>query len=424
MKTTYLGLKYYVTILGLLLLGACGTISLNSNIDASLLSKKYENQSVTQVIESLTLRMSKAQGEHLERYSPGLYNKAKQTFSDAQSAYRGKASVRRVLTLAYTAEKSLDEAIKVKQLAIQHLRDVFDAIALLEAKKVATSHMLQFNTLLAKAADLVEFLEQRVTTGKLMDVVARQRFDQERKVLLENIGDLTIKVVKFNMLESTLVMLDGFIEDAKELAPQTYALVEKAKQAAEVIIDNNVDDEAAVRKASENFRFSVNHALHVTQAVRQLHALPKKHYEDYVLDLERKLIPINNALENRDIRDRNFYEQTIVLTKAASKLMHEKNKLKKQKTVLSKTGISKEEKVNTAVDIVVLQQEKSKSQEEKKKLTQKIETLQFVIKGLKRNERPLKDKIWLLEQQVNELGTENRRLNERKRELESKLGKL
>jgi hypothetical protein len=381
--------------------------------DAEVIGK-YADSSADEIFKRVNAEYGAATQEGLDFFAPDQLKQGHAALSKAASLQRYHAEDMEVLTQLYIAEKQLNICRQVKIQAEKQMPEVLDALQTLKAKSVTRSYGAEYGSLVYETTKLLSAIEDFVL-GK--PVNPKKDFAGDKAILLQQLHELEIKVVKYNTLkEANVVFKEVASIGGKRLAPKTFKQAEQALQQANAIIEKDVNDEQAIAEAAKNCEFAVFHALHVARAVAKLESLSQSDYETYILDLENKLHAIADALDYRDIRNHTLSDQIQLLTGLTQRLMTQKaNPAQANSGVLSE-GYSDFSQLKVAHEEAL-----QKIQE----LTDQIAQLQTsktpAAPAVSRQEQHLKGKTAQLEQQNSELILQYNNLKAERDSLQHKL---
>ncbi len=97
-------------------------------------------------------------------------------------------------------------------------------------------------------------------------------------------------------------------------APRSYNRVEIRIESGKATIDATPRDFTAIEVAVKEIEFELAHAAHIALEVNTMRDLSKDQHEDYILEIENKLLRISKALNDQDLRDQPIRTQATWIT--------------------------------------------------------------------------------------------------------------
>jgi len=196
-------------------------------------------------------------------------------------------------------------------------------------------------------------------------------------------------------------------QGAESVAPKTYLKTQQALSSLNSIIKRDPENKQAIQEATTRFIFEVEHLYHITQEVNELRSVQSEAVENVVLSAEYRLLAISDALKLQDPRQKNLYEQSVIIANAANE--HGSKKSNSETVVTSKRHINKNELDSAYIKI--------------KQLELQLEDVRKINNQLKLEQKPLKKRIESLERYVLELNEQKTSLEEKVRDLENEMKK-
>ncbi|PSW07307.1 hypothetical protein C9I89_00900 [Photobacterium lipolyticum] len=260
--------------------------------------------------------------DHLALYSPNKFNALQSgwkkadliylEFSDEPdvafenySIFSSTTYLERFFDEIHQAQLILTDLERLKVQADNVLEPAIEQMRYLNslgAQQYYRSEYTRLNRLYAKLFRLVE-----------QEVISDAREEQDE--FLERSHSLEVKTVKkiyIAPLESELRSLRQ--KDVKYYAPLSYARVESEIGAGNTVIDLSPRDFTTINKAVTEIQFELDHAAHIALEVQSLRDRSKDEYENFILDIEAKLLRISRALNDEDLRNKPMRTQAQLIT--------------------------------------------------------------------------------------------------------------
>lgn len=260
--------------------------------------------------------------EHLALYSPNKFNALQSGWKNADSLYLEFSDQPEVAFENYSIfssttylERFNDEIHQVQLILTDLERLKVQADNVLES---AIEQMRYLNSLDAEQYYRSEYTRLNRLYAKLFSLVEQEDISdarEEQDEFLERSHSLEVKTVKkiyIAPLESELRSLRQ--KDVKYYAPLSYARVEAEIGAGNAVIDLSPRDFATINKAVTEIQFELDHAAHIALEVQSLRDRSKDEYENFILEIEAKLLRISRALNDTDWRDKPIRTQAQLIT--------------------------------------------------------------------------------------------------------------
>lgn len=367
-------------------------------VSAAETQQQFKGKTVAQALEETEATMAKAQQDGLAFYSPGFFAVAKKALDDARFLVLapkepntdGQSAEAGIFAKLSLATKSLSQAEATKPEVQKRLKDILIVRDSLIAKGIDQSAPGDFKDLMNELSDLFRRIEKNDLDG----------FAQSQAVTLRQFQRLESQSVKAVQLDEGISVLEkAEAVGAAGAAPKSYQKTRQALQNAQATIERDPNDQVAIKSAVEHFVFEANHLVHVTEEVKEMRVLNHAAMENILLAAESRLLAISDALHEPDPRQHSLREQTEMIADAVEKLVAAKSPAKASPT----RPVHKNELEAANLRIEQLQAQ--------------MRDLQAQNAQLKRDEKPLINRIDALERVVI-------RLNNEKAALESELAKL
>ncbi|WP_455205498.1 hypothetical protein [Kaarinaea lacus] len=401
-------------------LTACIILETTPPVPEEVVQEKFASASTSQAMRQTSSIYAQAKASKLDFFAPSNFADAKMAMDRARILFREQADDMEIKKYLFLVEEHIQKAYEVKKVSQQNLHEVLAQIDVLTQKNAKSSYGEDYDYIVYRAQELSGQIEKN-NSGDTSKRVPMSDIEKEKKEILEDAHKLEIAVVKHNTLTATTkVFKEVDAINGDKYAPQTYKEAELAFQRANEIIEKDVRNDEAIEKAGDDYRFAVHHAMHVARAAKHLDGIGGREYEQYILNLEKKLAPIAEARNYRDIRDHSIFEQTQILTGLAQRI-------KTAQSNNSVNAVSNNSSVTTAtqdIELRRLKEEKQLAMEKIEKLTASVATLKQRIEEMSNNQSPLKQKMWAMEQQLSDLQLRNAELQHQSESLQSKLTQL
>jgi len=262
--------------------------------------------------------LNKLEGtEHLKVYSPEKYalmmsswQKADSIFQEfnespemalkSYSLFSSSTYLDRFYEEVVVLEKTLKELEHLKRVADDVLNPAITQLDYLNSIDARQYYRSEYARLIRFYAKLFRLVEN----SELSD--ARE----EQEEFLERAHSLEIRAIKkiyISPQEDALRKLRR--EDVKYYAPISYAKVEAEILSGKGLIERSPRAFAEIQQVVSEIQFELAHAQHIAQEVKALRDRSKDEYENFILDIEAKLLQISLALNDSDLRDQPLRKQ-------------------------------------------------------------------------------------------------------------------
>lgn len=402
MKLTYLSNKWSGLLLSLMmglsvaLAGCAGAPKVTVN--AVEAQQQFKGKTVAQALAETEAAMAQAEQDELGFYSPGFFSVAKKALDEArflalapkEPTPEGQSPEAGIFAKLSLVNKSLVQAEATKPEVQKRLKDILTVRDSLIAKGIDQSAPGDFKDVMNELSDLFRRIERNDLKG----------FEQSQAVILLQFQRLESQSVKAVQLEQGFAVLEkAEAMGAAGVAPKSYQKTRQALKNAQATIERDPNDQAAIKAAVESFVFEANHLVHATDEVKEMRVLNHAAMENILLAAESSLLAISDALRQPDPRQHSLREQAAIIADAVEKLVAAKTPAKP----LAARPVKKNELEAANLRIEQLQAQ--------------MRELQTQNAQLKRDEKPLINRIDTLENMVV-------RLNDEKTALEAELAKL
>ncbi|PSU48597.1 hypothetical protein C9J12_11120 [Photobacterium frigidiphilum] len=312
--------KVAVALVLTALLSACGSTPDNGQAVTSAINTGDAVKNAQNIYQNWQEKIQSI--EHLQLYSPNKYDVVQAHWKKADSIYQSFAGSPETAFKSYSIfssatylERFLDEInqaqitlTKLDKLKVKSDRVLAPAIkqmAYLNSLDAARYYRSEYTRLNRFYAKLFNYIDN--------DDVSDAREEQEE--FLERSFSLEIKTVKkiyIAPLETKLRDLRR--NDVRYYAPLSYSRVETEITDGNRIIDLTPRNFKAIDKKVIEIQFELDHAAHIALEVKGLRDRSKDDYENFILEIENKLLRISRALDNQDLRNQPIRSQAKLIT--------------------------------------------------------------------------------------------------------------
>lgn len=312
--------KVAVALVLTALLSACGSTPDNGQAVMSAINTGDAVKNAQKIHQNWQSKMPNI--EHLQIYSPNKFDVVQAHWKTADSIYQSFAGspdtafksysifssatyLERFLDEINKAQITLTELEKLKVKSDRVLAPAIKQMAYLNSLDAARYYRSEYTRLNRFYAKLFDYADN--------DDVSDAREEQEE--FLERSFSLEIKTVKkiyIAPLETKLRELRK--NDVRYFAPLSYSRVEIEITDGNRIIDSTPRNFTAIDKKVVEIQFELDHAAHIALEVKGLRDRSKDDYENFILDIEDKLLRISRALDNQDLRDQPIKSQAKLIT--------------------------------------------------------------------------------------------------------------
>ncbi|MGF1786560.1 hypothetical protein L4D00_12265 [Photobacterium swingsii] len=265
----------------------------------------------------------KLQGiDFLEIYSPEKFALMQSSWAKADSIYKELVNNPDLALKSYSLFSSstyLDRfndeitVVETQMKALERLKEEAD-----EVLAPAMAQMQYLDSLDAKKYYRSEYTRIGRLYARLFNYIDREDVSQARTKqdeYLERAHSLEVKTVKKIYIAPLEAQLDQHRRnDVRYYAPLSYNRVEIRIESGKATIDATPRDFAAIEVAVKDIEFELAHAAHIALEVSTMRDLSKDQHEDFILEMENKLLRISKALNDQDLRDQPIRTQATLIT--------------------------------------------------------------------------------------------------------------
>lgn len=286
-----------------LLLAGCAT-NVGKSIKVSEQQRaRYDALSVTDAINALEKRIAEARRANMPFLAPNYFIEAFEVLSEAQKTSTKKPKNVLISEIA-KGDAILDKGETMmaviqnrfaKEIELKGLLDKFNAVGI---------YPKEYEKVISELSSLIEKVE----------LEKADKIDRNKEELIKAMQALDVKTVQYTALHaSDIINIDTKNKNGEKQAPATLAIALEVYKQAEQRIAQAPHDDAAVQRAGEEALFAARHARHISEQVLSLQNQFKISVESIVLQQEKHLLEISNALGHRDLRDQPIDKQVAAL---------------------------------------------------------------------------------------------------------------
>ncbi|MGF1756941.1 hypothetical protein L4D76_03120 [Photobacterium sagamiensis] len=294
--------------------------------------------------------------EHLALYSPNKFKALQSGWKKADSIYLEFSDEPEVAFENY----SIFSSTTYLERFIEEIHQAQLILTDLERLKVQADNVLEpaieqmryLNSLDAQQYYRSEYTRLNRLYAKLFRLVEQADISdarEEQDEFLERSHSLEVKTVKkiyIAPLERELRSLRE--KDVKDYAPLSYARVEAEIGAGNAVIDLSPRDFTTISKAVTEIQFELDHAAHIALEVQSLRDRSKDEYENFILDIEAKLLRISRALNDEDLRDKPMRTQAKLITDGVATARQQRA----VKSIMAQQDPAKDQQIQTLTLLV------------------------------------------------------------------------
>ncbi|MGR5146328.1 hypothetical protein ACQKP8_07250 [Photobacterium alginatilyticum] len=255
--------------------------------------------------------------EQLKVYSPDKYALMMSSWEKADSIFQEFKDSPEVASKSYSLfssstylDRFYEEVIVLEQTLkeLEHLKRVADDVL-----EPAITQLNYLNSIDARQYYRSEYVRLTRFYAKLFRLVENSELSdakEEQEEFLERAHSLEIRTIKKTYIspqEDALRKLRR--EDVRYYAPVSYARVEADILKGKELIERAPRAFDDIKRIVSEIQFELAHAKHIALEVKALRDRSKDEYENFILDIETKLLQISMALNGSDLRDQSLKKQ-------------------------------------------------------------------------------------------------------------------
>jgi len=309
--------QIWLTVLGgvfaLLLTGCAANVGKSVKVSDEQRAK-YDALSVTDAIAALEKRVAAAKKANMPFFAPNYFLEASEISIEAQKSVAKKPKNELIGDVA-KGDAILDKGEAMMAIVQNRFAREIELKGLLDKFNAAGIYPKEYEKVASELSSLIEKVE----------LEKADKIDKDKDDLIKVMQALDIKTVQYTALHgSDLINQDTRSKNGEKQAPATLAVALDAYKYAENRIAQAPHDEESVQRAGEETLFAARHARYVNDQVVNLQNQFKVSVEAIVLQQEKQLLDIANALGHKDPRDQPIDKQAAELAMAASQLVQAK----------------------------------------------------------------------------------------------------
>ncbi|MEZ9699779.1 hypothetical protein AB4455_10405 [Vibrio sp. 10N.261.46.E12] len=314
----------------------------------STTTTQVDAYSLFEAIKVLQLDWTKklADIEQYKLYSPTTVKQLKDVWEETTEVYKELAEDPTDATEDYSLFSSITYAEKYDEL-LGSTEKLFNKLVALKvvADDVladANDQMEYLDKLEAKAAYSTQYRQVYMAYSDLFMYVDNDKVDQARVAqdkFLEQAKTLEVSVVTKKYVAPLKETLKKYHTKRLNIsAPLTYKKAQTEIEKTELTVKSDSRDFDAIEKSVEVAVFELDHIVSVSSEVSRLSAVKNSKFESVVLNYEKSLLQLSEAVNGEDYRNKSLADQAkaILLSLKAAK-DDESSVSKKLSDALSKT---------------------------------------------------------------------------------------
>jgi outer membrane protein OmpA-like peptidoglycan-associated protein len=272
-------------------------------------------------ITQLALDLSAARSREIDLLSPSWFGRAEAAYAEARELRREEEDVADVLGAVVEGNVALDRAEASADIARTTLSEAWRART--QALKAGAPRLgAPFEQVESEFRELAREIE----ADDLGDARSGRGDLAARYKVLE------LRAIKERTLGSTRQILERAQEEgASERVPDAYEAAKRELDQVDALIDRQHYADEATRERAEEARFHVRRAFELNRAIR---AIETRGAEAVVLEWERRLLRLEDALGLPDRRDWSFENRWASIQPVASSLRSDRDFVVDQNTRL------------------------------------------------------------------------------------------
>ena len=290
------------SLLALLLVGCATNVGKSVKVSEQQRAR-YDALSVTEAISALEKRVAEAKRANMPFFAPNYFIEASEVLSEAQKTSAKKPKNALISEIA-KGDAILDKGETMMVVVQNRFAKEIELKVLLDKFNAAGIYPKEYEKIISELSSLMEKVE----------LEKADKIDRNKEELIKAMQALDIKTVQYTALHaSDLINVDTRNKNGEKQAPATLAVALEVYKQAENRIAQAPHDEASVQRAGEEALFAARHARHISEQVVSLQNQFKVSVEAIVLQQEKHLLEISNALGHPDLRDQPIEKQVAAL---------------------------------------------------------------------------------------------------------------
>jgi len=299
--------------------------------------ERFSGVSKDGALESADNKLKAAYEQEMSYFAPRSLKSAEKALGKARKLAGDKKSKdTAVFSQILAMEAALVKAENTKVAVLRELADVFALQDDLDSIHSKAYDKRRYAGLMSDIDDLIEYIEEGNSDK------ARSKLPKLTQKMLQ----FEVDTIVYNALNlAKIALADARDVDADDLAVKSYEKAEALYESAETFIRENSKQTQAVQRRGANALLEAKHAIYVAKMVKALQGIKPDKFEAIVLDEERRLDRVTQALEIDPIHDRSVTDQAQALADAVVRLKDRAREIESTLNKLSAEQRSESESV-------------------------------------------------------------------------------
>ena len=309
-------------ILVVLLISACAGTFRTQNAPplSAEETAQLTGKTVAEMVTEAEVTVRKAHSAEFDFYAPGTLDRMERQLRDVQeSGKKADADKARLFSMTKAMEQNFQSGQSNKALVLSQLAGVLEQKQVIEKLNAAQLYPRDYKNSMESVIGLIRNIE----SGK------PDNARSSTPSVMEDMRKLEIRIVKGVVLGRAAAFLaEARDKDAKEKARKTYEEASLAYDRAIKLIDTNPRDQEQITSLGGQATLLAQRCVRIAEEVAKLQEIKPKEMEVVVLEQERRMQRVAEALRQGDIRDQSLNNQSLALAKAAEKLYDQTDRQK------------------------------------------------------------------------------------------------
>jgi len=272
---------------------------------------KYAKQDLQKIEADNAESISKGEEDQLPFFAPETFKIAKYYQEKVGKNIKDQQNRTEIIRESELMKKYLEDSYALKDTLSLELKDILEVNQYLRKLNVPETHRKQFNKFQERISEMIVAYEKKQD----------QKAFGDRQALLAEMQNLEASATIEIVLGPAKKVLDDMVEnDLDEEAPVSMAKAREIYKNSEASIWQNCRDRENLEKVGATSLFWATRALNIGKETLRLKDMDEDDFENIVLDEEKRLYTIGQALAAKDCRDLPLEEQTSGLVKMAASL--------------------------------------------------------------------------------------------------------
>ena len=281
---------------------------------------QLSRKTVAEMVSEAEATVRKAHSAEFDFYAPGTLDRMERQLRDIQESGKNPdADKARLFAMTKAVEQNLQSGQSNKALVQSQLAGVLEQKQVIEKLNAAQLYPRDYKNSMESVIGLIRNIE----SGK------PDNARSSTPSVMEDMRKLEIRIVKGVVLGRAAAFLaEARDKDAKEKARKTYEEASLAYDRAIKLIDTNPRDQEQIASLGGQATLLAQRCVRIAEEVAKLQEIKPKEMEVVVLEQERRMQRVAEALRQGDIRDQSLNNQSLALAKAAEKLYDQTDRQK------------------------------------------------------------------------------------------------